>query len=94
MWEDQAEIRSLAVAQAYQGRGLGRVLVATLLDEARTLGLPGVFALTYQQGFFERMGFRVVAHESLPHKIWSDCLNCPKYPHCDEIAMRVEFQQE
>ena len=94
IWEDQSEIRSLAVLPAWQGRGVGRRLVEALLAEAHALGLPGVFALTYQQGFFQRMGFYVVPHESLPHKIWGDCLNCPKFPNCDEIAMRIEFEKE
>jgi amino-acid N-acetyltransferase len=94
IWEDQSEIRSLAVLPEWQGHGVGRRLVETLLVEARELGLPGVFALTYRPGFFERMGFHVVTHESLPHKIWGDCLNCPKFPNCDEIALRIEFDKE
>jgi amino-acid N-acetyltransferase len=94
IWEDQAEVRSLAVAQEWQGKGIGRALVATLLDEAHALGLPSVFALTYRDGFFSRLGFGVVPHQSLPHKIWGDCLNCPKFPNCDEIAMRIELDKE
>ncbi len=94
IWEDQAEIRSLAVAPEWQRRGIGRRLVRALLDEAAALGVPSVFALTYQQAFFERLGFHVVPHESLPHKIWGDCLNCPKFPNCDEIAMRIELNRE
>jgi amino-acid N-acetyltransferase len=91
IWEDLAEVRSLAVAQDWQGRGLGRMIVETLLAEARSLGLPRVFALTYHQGFFERLGFRVVPRESLPHKIWGDCLNCPKFPNCDEVALVIDL---
>jgi len=94
IWEDQAEIRSLAVAPEWQRRGVGRRLVKALLEEAKALGVPSVFALTYQQAFFKKMGFHVVPHESLPHKIWGDCLNCPKFPNCDEIAMRIELNQE
>jgi amino-acid N-acetyltransferase len=91
VWEDIGEIRSLAVADEWQGQGLGRRLVESLLGEARELGLPKVFALTYKQGFFQHMGFHLVPHESLPHKIWADCLNCPKFPNCDEIAMMIEL---
>ncbi|MFH1086550.1 MAG: N-acetyltransferase [Chloroflexota bacterium] len=87
IWEDMAEVRSLAVDPAYEGRGVGRRIVEVLLDDARALGLPRVFALTYVQGFFERMGFHVVPKEELPHKIWGDCLNCPKFPNCDEVAL-------
>jgi amino-acid N-acetyltransferase len=91
VWEDIGEIRSLAVADGWQGRGIGSRLVQSLLDEARDLGLPKVFALTYKQGFFQHMGFHLVPHEALPHKIWADCLNCPKFPNCDEIAMMIEL---
>lgn len=87
VWEDLAEVRSMAVEEAWHGRGVGRQILAYLLNEARELGLPHVFALTYRQSFFARAGFYVVPHESLPHKIWGDCLNCPKFPNCDEIAM-------
>jgi amino-acid N-acetyltransferase len=87
VWEDLAEIRSLAVVEPWQGKDVGRLMVQRLLDEARSLGLPQVFALTYHQGFFERLGFGVVPRESLPHKIWGDCLNCVKFPNCDEIAL-------
>ncbi len=91
VWEDLAEVRSMAVVQEWQGRGVGRAMLARLLDEARDLGLPHVFALTYRQDFFERAGFRVVPHETLPHKIWGDCLNCPKFPNCDEIALTLDL---
>ena len=93
-WEDLAEIRSLAVTGSWQDQGVGRRLVRYLLDEATRLGLPRVFALTYQQAFFEHLGFQVVAHDSLPHKIWGDCLNCPKFPNCDEIAMMLDLEGE
>src|SRR5512138_2693185 len=69
-WEDIAEVRSLAVAPALAGRGLGRILVTACLDEARALGIPRVYALTYKSGFFERLGFSRVEKESLPHKVW------------------------
>ena len=91
VWEDIGEIRSLAISEEWQDKGLGRRLVEVLLEDARALGLPKVFSLTYKQGFFEHMGFRVVPHESLPHKIWAGCLNCPKFPNCDEIAVLLEL---
>jgi amino-acid N-acetyltransferase len=94
IWEDLAEIRSLAVVQEWQHKDVGRLMVEYLLQEARALGLPRVFALTYHQSFFEHMGFRVVPRESLPHKIWGDCLNCPKFPNCDEIALILDLKHE
>lgn len=87
IWHDLAEIRSLAVAEPYTGNGVGRQIVTQLLAEARELGVPMVFALTYQVEFFERLGFHKVAKETLPRKIWTDCLNCPKFPDCDETAL-------
>jgi amino-acid N-acetyltransferase len=91
-WEDIAEVRSLAVAPELKGRGLGRTLVEACLDEARELGIPRVYALTYKAGFFERLGFSKVDKESLPHKVWGDCLKCPKYPECDEDAVVVDLR--
>lgn len=86
-WEDLAEVRSLAVDQAYEGQGAGRQLVEVCVAEAHQLGLKKVFALTYKQIFFEKLGFRVIEKSELPHKIWGDCLKCAKFPECDEIAM-------
>jgi amino-acid N-acetyltransferase len=91
VWRDLAEIKSLAVDEATRGRGIGRQLVETTLDEARRLGLSRVFALTREQGFFERLGFTVVSRETLPHKVWTDCVRCPLQEHCDEVAMVMDL---
>lgn len=93
VWGDVAEIRSLAVKPEWLGKGVGRLLVEALVQEARSLGLPSVFALTYRQGFFEHMGFHVVPRESLPHKIWGECLDCPNFPNCNEIALTMDITQ-
>ncbi len=90
-WENLAEVRSMAVARPYQGRGVGRRLVAACLAEARRLDVRRVFALTTTPSFFERMGFGRVPKEELPHKIWADCLKCPKFPDCDEEAVAMEL---
>lgn len=86
-WEDLAEIRSLAVEESFHGQGLGRRLVQACLDEAADLGLTRVFSLTYVAGFFGKFGFNVVTKDLLPQKVWSDCINCPKFPECDETAV-------
>lgn len=86
-WDDLAEIKSLAVAKNAQGKGAGRKLVETCLKEAKGLGVKRVFVLTYQQGFFKKFGFRKIKNSSLPHKIWAECINCCKFPHCDETAL-------
>jgi len=90
-WEDLAEIRSLAVVEDLHGKGYGSLLVKTCLDEAKTLGIKRVFTLTYVEGFFSKMGFRLVEKAVLPHKVWADCLKCAKFPDCDETAMVLEF---
>jgi amino-acid N-acetyltransferase len=87
------EIRSLAVLQEAQGRGVGAELVRGCLDEARRRGMSRVFALTYVREFFRRLGFRDYAKEDLPSKIWSDCFKCPKRDHCDEEAVIIELDE-
>ena len=87
VWSDLGEIRSLAVDPQHQKLGLGRQLVDSVVAEANGMGIPRLFAFTYVQGFFEKMGFRVVQHGDLPHKVFNDCLHCPKFTACDEIAM-------
>lgn len=90
-WEDMGEIRSLAVREEASGKGVGTFLVRACLDEARALGLKRVFVLTYRPAFFEKMGFKSIDKEILPHKIWSECVRCVKFPTCDENALMIEF---
>jgi amino-acid N-acetyltransferase len=87
VWSDLAEVRSLAVDPAKQGRGIGQALTRGVIEEARRLGIARVFALTYEQRFFEKLGFGVVDKSALPLKVWSVCVKCPKRDGCDEIAM-------
>ncbi len=87
IWADLAEVVALAVAPAARGKGIGRRLVAACLDEARELGIRRVMSLTYEKVFFEKLGFAVVDRQNLPHKVWADCVRCPKNDACDEIAM-------
>ena len=87
IWADLAEVRSLAVDEDFLRRGIGRKLVEWSVEEARRLGIRRLFALTYEQAFFEKLGFEVVPKESLPLKVWSDCVRCPKRDGCDEIAV-------
>ena len=89
-WEDLAEIRSLAVREEFQGKDLGSRMVETCIEEARTLGFSKVFTLTYVPDFFKKLGFKEVDKSTLPHKVWADCLKCPKFPDCDETAMIKE----
>ena len=90
-WEDLAEIRSLCVAEPSRKKGIGRMLVNVCIEEARQLQIQKIFLLTYQDIFFTRCGFAVVDKKELPQKIWSDCVRCPKFPECDEIAMMMRI---
>lgn len=87
MWQDLAEIRSLAVKAGTTGKGVGKGIVEYLVEEGRQIGLKRIFALTYQQGFFEKCGFGVVQKETLPQKVFKECVYCDKFHCCDEIAM-------
>jgi amino-acid N-acetyltransferase len=87
VWRDLAEVKSLAVSDAHRGRGIGRQLVAAAIEEGQRLRLRRLFALTREEAFFLKLGFVVVSNETLPHKVWTDCVRCPLRDNCDEIAM-------
>ena len=93
IWNDIAEIRTMAVHPDHRGQGIGRAMVDVLLQEARDLELPRVFCLTYQPGFFQKMGFKEVDKHELPHKVWKDSINCPKFPDCDETSLILDLIQ-
>ena len=87
LWKDLAEIKSLAVDEAHFGKGIGRALVLGCVEKAKKLGLKKIFTLTLEPDFFTKVGFETVQKELLPMKVWSDCAECPKQDHCDEIAL-------
>jgi len=93
-WEDLAEIKSLAVTEAYQKQGIGARLVSACLKEASELGISTVFCLTYIAKFFERCGFSLVDKAELPHKVWGECYRCPKFPNCDELALICNLERK
>ena len=82
-----AELRSLAVAPDHTRSGLGQRIAAAILEQARQFGVDVVFAFTYVPQFFEKIGFLTVDRAALPLKAWKDCLRCPMFNACDEIAM-------
>ena len=86
-WSDLAEIKSVAVAEDIQEQRIGAQLVEACLKEAKGLGIPTIFCLTYKPGFFEKCGFSQVDKMELPHKVWGECYRCPKFPNCDEVAL-------
>lgn len=92
LWKDIGEIASLAVADSYKRRGIGAELVKACIQTARQIGLPRVFSLTYQTAFFNACGFKIIDRESLPHKVFGDCLKCPKVDCCDETAVIYDIR--
>ncbi len=88
-WKDLAELKSLAVSKSVQGRGLGRSLVEACVAEASDIGISRVFALTYVPGLFQKLGFQVIEKDLLPRKVWTECVHCPKFPDCGEIAVII-----
>jgi len=89
-WEDLSEIRSLAVEKKHQHKGIGRELLSEAIKEAEFLKIKKVFCLTYNPSFFKKSGFKIISKDKLPHKIWADCIYCPKFPKCDETAMLLK----
>jgi len=92
-WDGLAEVRSLAVRKDRIRNGIGASLVKHCLHEADELGAERVFVLTYQERFFKKLGFSPVDKKELPHKIWTDCLNCVKFPNCDETALIISLHR-
>lgn len=90
--EDLGEVRSLVVADTHKRHGHGRQLVERVIDEARAIGLKRLMALTYVPDFFHKLGFRTVPKETLPEKVWSVCIKCYKFNHCDEIAVLLALK--
>lgn len=86
-WEDMAEVKSLAVGLSKMKKGIGRQFITAVLGEAVNLGVKKVFALSYCPDFFKKMGFTEIDKSKLPHKIWAECCNCPKFPDCEEVAL-------
>ena len=86
-WEDLAEIKALAVAEQYKKQGLGKKIVHKLQKNAEELGVSKVFALSFKPDFFIKLGYKVIPKETLPHKIWSECINCHLFPDCGEVPL-------
>jgi amino-acid N-acetyltransferase len=93
-WADLAEIKSTAVKKEFQRKGNGVKLIQACLQEAKELGIPRVYCLSYKPQFFEFCGFRIVDKNTLPQKVWSECYRCPKFPNCDEVALTYLFKEQ
>ena len=93
-WADLAEIKSLAIHPDCRGKGIGSDLVRSAINEARQIGVKRLFALTYEKDFFGKHRFAVIDRGTLPEKVWTECLACPKADACDEIAMILSLEGE
>ena len=91
MGADLAEVRSLAVKEDVQAKGIGAGIVSQCLDDARAFGLDRVFALTYKPGFFEKQGFRLANVMEFPQKVWNECVRCPFFTNCKEVAVVLDL---
>ncbi|MBN1461432.1 MAG: N-acetyltransferase [Armatimonadetes bacterium] len=91
-WADLAEVKGLAVREDDRGKHFGEQLVGACLDDAKGLGVSRLFVLTYIPEYFERFGFRRVEKSELPHKVWSECIRCPKFPDCGEVSMVLDLE--
>ncbi len=89
-WSDLAEVKALAVHESKHKKGMGAALIKACVREAKSLGIPRIFCLTYKPGFFQRQGFKMVEKTELPRKIWAECYSCPKFPDCDEVALVLD----
>ncbi len=87
------EIRSLAVSEEAQGKGIGSKLVRMLVERARKQDYDRVCALTLKEGFFNRLGFETVDRWELSPKVWQECIYCPKFHHCDEVAVAMDLKE-
>ncbi len=92
-WENLAEIRSLCVVESQRHRGIGRALVQACMEEAKQFDIRDIFVLTYKVDFFRSFGFEEADKKDLPQKIWTDCIKCPKFPLCDEVAMTTRLRK-
>src|SRR5574340_593063 len=90
-WSDLAEVKSLAVSEGTRRRGIGDRLVKACLEDAKAIGVPRLFVLTYIPDYFARFGFRKVEKAELPQKVWTECIRCPKFPDCGEAGMVLDL---
>ncbi len=90
-WKDLGEIKSLAVDERFQKKGIGKGLIQKCIEEGKKLGINRLFVLTYIPELFEQIGFKRVDKDLLPHKIWSECVKCYKFPDCGEVPLMIEI---
>jgi len=90
-WGNLSEIRSLVVREEEMGKGIGKALIESCIRDAKKMGINRVFALTYITELFLKMGFEKISKDELPHKVWTVCIKCHKFPDCDEQAVAINL---
>lgn len=90
-WGNLAEVKALAISENFKGKGFGKKIVEKLHENAKYLEVQKVFTLTFKPEFFKKLGYSVVSRETLPHKIWSECVNCHLFPDCGEVPLTVSM---
>lgn len=85
--DNLAEVRSFVVREDLRGHGVGARLLEACYEEAENLSLARIYALTRVPGFFQHHGFNVIDKADLPQKVFKDCIRCPLFFNCDEIAV-------
>lgn len=91
LWEDIAEIRALAIHPDYMDGDLENRLVNFMKADAQKLGVKCLVIFTVNAERFEKLGFKVKSRSDLPPKAWGECIRCPKYFRCDEVAMVLKL---
>lgn len=94
VWGDMAEVKSMAVRPEERRHGIGSALLQAAIADARQLGVRRLFALTYENEFFVHRGFEIMDRNSLPEKVWGECISCPKADACDETALMLRLAEE
>ncbi len=92
-WEDLAEIKSLAVLEDFQHKGIGKQIVERCIEDAKELGLKKVFALTYVPEFFKKLGFKETEKSAFPQKVWTECIHCVKFNDCKEVPVLLDLEE-
>ncbi len=93
-WEDLAEIKSLAVLEGYQHKGIGKKIVEKCIEDAKQLGVKKIFALTYVPEFFQKLGFKISDKSEFPQKVWTECIHCVKFNDCKEVPVSLLLEKE
>jgi amino-acid N-acetyltransferase len=91
-WENLAEIKALAVSDQYKQQGFGRKIFKILQENAKNLGVSRVFALSFKPKFFMKLGYEIIPKETLPQKIWNECINCHLFSECGEVPLLITLK--